>query len=104
MPVRQVEWVTDENNLAVLLKPKFKQLLLVKYLIPKLKRPNYKISLDRFGTMVWKNCDGKNTVAEIGELLKKEFGEELESVYERLGLFVQTLKKSGLIDYVNYQI
>ena len=67
-----------------------------------MKRPNYKINLDTFGTSVWNAINGKNTVAEIGDVLRNEFGEKIEPVYERLGLFIKMLEKNKLIVYKNY--
>ena len=32
--------------------------------------------MDKLGSLVWKNCDGKNAVKDILELLKKEFPKE----------------------------
>ena len=101
IPVHNVEWVSNEKNLVVLLKPKFTHRLFTKYILPRMKSPNYKINLDLFGSAVWNNCNGKNTVAEIGSRLKKEFGEEIEPVYERLSLFIQTLERSKFIYYAN---
>jgi len=102
IPVQKVKWENNEKKLVVLFKPKFINKLFVKHILPRMKSPNYKINLDEFGTAVWHNCDGKNTVAEIAERLKKDFGEEIEPVYERLGAFIQTMERSKLIYYVNY--
>lgn len=99
IPVRNVEWVNNEQNLIVLLKPKFTNRWLGKYILPRLKSPNYKVNLDAYGSFVWNNCDGKTTVAEIGERLKKEFGEDIEPVYERLCLFIKTLKRNRFVCY-----
>ena len=99
IPVRNLEWVDNEQNLVVLLKPKFSNRWLAKYILPRMKRPNYRISLDAFGSAVWNSCDGKNTVAEIGEKLKKEFGDRVEPVYERLALFFQQLERSRFIRF-----
>ena len=39
-------------------------------------------------------------VEEIGEKLKKKFGEEIEPVHGRLGLFFQSLQRSKSITWV----
>ncbi|MEG0249779.1 MAG: PqqD family peptide modification chaperone [Peptostreptococcus sp.] len=53
------------------------------------KIPLYKkLSLDKFGSFVFINVDGKNTVEAIGELVEEEFGEESHPLYERLLLFL----------------
>ena len=102
IPIQNVKWLTDNQNLAVLLKPKYTNKFSTKYILPRMKSPNYKINLDSFGTVVWHNCNGKNTVAEIGKRLKKQFGEEIEPVYDRLSIFIQAMERSKLIYYANY--
>lgn len=102
IPVQNVDCTTTDENLTVLLKPKFTNRFFKKHVLPKMKRPNYKINLDAFGTSVWNAVNGKNTVAEIGDLLRNEFGEKIEPVYERLGFFIKTLEKNKLIVYKNY--
>jgi len=102
IPVQNMTWVENDEKFVILLKPKFSNRLLANYILPKMKRPNYKINLDKFGTAVWHNCNGKNTVAEIGEQLKRKFGDEIEPVYERLGMYIQTLAKNKFIYYLNY--
>ena len=42
------------------------------------------IHLDKTGSFIWKNCDGVNTVWQIGELLSDEFGDKITPVYGRL--------------------
>lgn len=55
------------------------------------------ISLDRFGSFVWINIDGKKSVFEIGKSVSARFGEEAEPLYERLSRFILTLEKVGYI-------
>ncbi|NIR47715.1 PqqD family protein [candidate division KSB1 bacterium] len=64
-----------------------------------MKRPNYRLKLDDIGTFVWERCNGMKKVEEIGEQLKKEFGEEVEPVHERLALFFRQLQKSNSITW-----
>lgn len=53
------------------------------------KIPLYKkLSLDKFGSFVFINVDGKNTVEKIGILVDEEFGEESHPLYERLLVFL----------------
>ncbi|MBD3289949.1 PqqD family peptide modification chaperone [candidate division KSB1 bacterium] len=99
IPVQNVDSTTNDENLIVLLKPKLKNRYLKKYVLSKMKSPNYKINLDDFGTSVWKSINGRNTVAEIGDKLRSEFGEKIEPVYERLSLFIKILEKNKLITY-----
>ena len=54
--------------------------------------------LDELGTIVWKNCDGKNTVQQILKIVKKEFPKEV-NIDQRLFLFIQQMKELSYIDY-----
>ncbi len=56
------------------------------------------LDLDSLGSRVWLLCDGEKNIAEIGEIIKGEFGEQAEPLYERLVQFMQLLKKNALID------
>ena len=60
-----------------------------------------RVQLDDIGTRVWRLCDGQHSVHEIGESLHKEFGDCLDPLYERLGQFLEQMRKSGLIEWVN---
>jgi hypothetical protein len=104
MPIKAVAAEINENQRMVLLRPKFTNKLLVKYLLPHLKRPNFRVTLDEFGTAVWNYIDGKRTVAEIADCLKIDFGATIEPVYERLGKYFRTLNDGGFIDYQEMKI
>lgn len=104
IPEQKVKFEELDNGKITLLKPKFKNKFLVKYFQPNIKQPNYKIKLDRFGSFVWKQCDGKNTVEQIGNLLKEKFHDEIEPVYDRLAIFIQSMASNGFIKYKNYEI
>lgn len=63
-----------------------------------LKKPKISyIHLDKTGSFIWKNIDGEKTVLELGELLKNEFGEECEPLYERLAQYIGILENNGFI-------
>ena len=63
-------------------------------------KPTYKVNLDELGSAIWKMCDGKTTVRDIGKNLKKEFGERIEPVYDRLGTFIRIMRNEELIKFV----
>ena len=102
VPEQKLNFEESGNGLVTLLKPKFKNKFLVKYLRPRIKKPNYKVKLDQFGSFVWKKCNGKNTVAQIGDLLKQEFKDDIDPVYDRLAFFIQSLARHQFIEYKNY--
>ena len=53
--------------------------------------------MDKIGSIVWKNCDGSNTVKNILRKIKKEFPEE-ENIDHRLFLFLQQMQS---LNYIN---
>lgn len=57
----------------------------------------YKIDLDEFGTFIWMKIDGEKTIYEIAELLKNEFGEKAEPLYDRLIKFMVILENNKFI-------
>ncbi|MCP2518848.1 PqqD family protein [Candidatus Aminicenantes bacterium AC-335-A11] len=99
VPVRNIEWERGEGGLIVLLKPKFKNKFIVKYFLPKMKKPFFRIRLDEIGSYVWELCNEENTVSEIGIKLKERFGEKIEPVYDRLIIFLKQLERGKCIKF-----
>src|SRR6056297_3392640 len=99
IPVQTVQYEENEEGKIVLLKPKFSSNFSKKYIIPRMKYPYYKIHLDDTGTEVWKAINGNKTAIEIGEYLQKKLGEKINPVYERLGMFLATLKNENFITW-----
>ncbi|MBC8181727.1 PqqD family protein [candidate division KSB1 bacterium] len=92
----------NEDGTITVFKPKFRNKFMIKYIMPKLKSPDFKVKLDEFGSFVWKQIDGNLTVEEIGLNLKDNFHENIEPVYERLSVYFQTLLRYKFIEYKNY--
>lgn len=99
-PKQKRRWERDENGNAVILIPKFGDNIIGRWIRDKLSRPHYRLKLDEIGSFVWEHCDGSRSVEEIGEKLHNKFGEKVEPVHERLGLFFQSLEKSKSITWV----
>jgi hypothetical protein len=99
IPVRNIQWKTDDQGKVIILKPKFKNPFLVKHILPRMKRPFYKIKLDEMGSFFWKNCDGEKTIREIAHQHKEKFGEKTEPVLDRISLFVQSLDRNNFITF-----
>ncbi len=99
IPEQKANYELDESNNVVLLKPKFTSRFSQKFIIPKMKDPYYHIHLDKKGTAVWELIDGKRTAIEIGEELKEILGQEIEPIYDRLGMFLAQLKNEEFITW-----
>ncbi len=57
------------------------------------KKPKVtKIHLDEMGNFIWPLMDGKRTVYEIAQLVKNEFGEKAEPLYNRLVQYMRNLE------------
>ena len=98
IPHQTADWdVNEKTGFIRILKPKFKSDWAKKMFNPFVKGENFIIKLDELGTEVWKNCNGKNTVEEIGKLLGKKFGHEIEPIYDRLNKFIMQLFRSKFI-------
>lgn len=91
---RDFEHVDDR---VVLFEPKFKNKWLVKHLLPRMKQPHYKIHLDEYGTFVWNRINGRRTVLDIAVQLEKVYGDQVEPVHERLGMFINMLAQRKYI-------
>ena len=97
VPEHAINYEMSKDNRIILLKPKFKNRFCLKYIQPRLKSPHYKISLDEFGSWVWQKIDAKTTVYDIGLQLQHEFGDRVQPVFDRLGLFINQLARYGFI-------
>ena len=65
------------------------------------KRPKIShITLDKHGSFIWKNINGKNTVNDIAMLVKAEFGNDAEPLYDRLVQYMRILRNNGFIIYI----
>jgi hypothetical protein len=100
-PLRLLEWEEAEGGLLVVLKPKFDNPFLKKWLLPLFKSKNFRIRLDAFGSLVFRMCDGHNSCGEIADALREKFGEIVDPVHERLGVFMRQLEKNRFISFGN---
>ena len=92
------EWSENADGLVELKVPKFKSNF-GKSFCKVIKKDNmFTANMDKLGSLVWKNCDGRKTVKDILELLKKEFPDE-KDIDQRLFLFIQQM---GSLNYIIY--
>ena len=59
------------------------------------------IELPGMGSFVWRQMDGKKTVYEIGQEMKKAYGDEVEPLYEKLCTYIKSLHNMCFIVYEN---
>lgn len=103
IPEKLVESEKKDDGLLYLVIPKFRGKRTGKWLTSKLKHPTWKIDLDEVGSFVWEQIDGRTNVEKIGERMQKHFGEKVEPVFDRLNLFLYTMRKEDLIRFSNWQ-
>lgn len=64
------------------------------------KKPRFSfIKLDKFGSFVWQNIDGKTSIYEIGQKLKVKFPKESDKLYERLCAFIKILERNNYVKF-----
>ena len=64
------------------------------------KRPRVShIALDEMGSFIFPLIDGQRTVGDIAELVKAQFGEAAEPLYNRLVQYMKILHNNGFIRY-----
>jgi hypothetical protein len=97
-PAQRVPWETGESGNVVVLVPKFRNPLLVRWVVPRMKFPDVRVKLDVHGSFVWKMCNGSTTVAEMSDRMTAEFGDTAASAQERIRRFLLMLEKSDLVN------
>lgn len=66
------------------------------------KRPKVsQIELEEMGSFIWQQIDGEKSVYDIGIVVKEQFGEKAEPLYERLCVYIKTLHNNEYIVYQN---
>ena len=55
------------------------------------------IALDRYGSVVWQNIDGKNTVMDIIHIMENEFPKEKDRMLDRVVTYMATLQRNSFI-------
>lgn len=65
------------------------------------KKPRFShIELEEFGSFLWQNMDGKRDVGDLADMLKAEFGEKAEPLYERVVKYINILKNNKFISLI----
>lgn len=58
------------------------------------------IALDAMGSFIFRHIDGQRTVGQLAELVREEFGQDAEPLYDRLVQYMRILQNNGFIYYV----
>ena len=96
-PVRAARFEVGADGLVAIVVPRFTNRLLVKFLVPRLRAPDYRVRLDAIGSFVWQQCDGSATVETIVERVRARFGDDADAALARTTQFVRTLVKGNLV-------
>jgi len=91
------EWSTNTEGLVEIKVPKFKSNFGKSFCKVIKKENTFTANMDKIGSIIWKNADGRNSVKDILEMLKKEFPNE-ENMDQRLFLFLQQMYNLCYID------
>lgn len=59
-----------------------------------------RLELEGLGAFIWAAIDGKKSVYALGQLVEEAYGKKAHPLYARLSLYVKTLQKLRLIEYV----
>lgn len=96
-PRRAARFERGADGLVTVLRPKFTNRFVVRWLVPLLARPDVAVRLDAEGSFVWERCDGSTTVQAIAEALHRQRGGDEDAVGDRAGRFVERLARAGLV-------
>lgn len=96
-PRRAVEWEHMADGRSALIVPRFRARLLARFLLPRLKRPDFRVRLDEIGSFVWDRCDGTATVLDLAASVWKRFGGDRDGIDERVSAFVVGLARDGYV-------
>lgn len=55
------------------------------------------IALEKYGTAVWKNIDGQNTIYDIVRIMEAKFPDEKDGMLDRVVKYMGTLQRSKFI-------
>jgi hypothetical protein len=97
-PVREKNFIVQENGIVTVLIPKFKTEFFQRF-IPKNKSKDIKISFDELGSAVWNEIDGNKSVGEIVNYLGEKLGEKIEPAEERISKFLTQLNSHTFISF-----
>ena len=97
IPTQCFGWSEDAEGIVTVDMPRFHVAWMQRLLVPRAKYPYIRVKLDRFGSHVWKQVDGKRNVSAIAERLRAEFGDAVEEHEDRVAAFMRMLQRRAFI-------
>lgn len=55
------------------------------------------IDLDPYGSFLWQQIDGQRSVAQLAQIMSRQFGKDAEPLYNRLVKYIQILRNNRFI-------
>ena len=90
------EFATDEKgNVTIMQENKGFFYFLTQKLLGKPRISQ--IHLDGMGNFIWPLMDGNRNILEIAQMVKEEFGEKAEPLYDRLVTYIATMERYGFV-------
>ena len=86
----------NEEGLAAIVFPRFNKAWMAKLFLPKNKKNEIRLQLDKHGTSVWTLINGENMVSDMLNALSNAAQQE-EQFDQRIILFLQNLYRNGFI-------
>lgn len=99
VPRRLAEWRADDDGRVVVERPRPVTTGLRgswDHLLWLMATP--RIRLDELGSRVWRQMDGKASLAEIGRASSEVVPDRAEHIDQRLAIFATALERQGLIE------
>ena len=91
------KWSENAEGLVEIIVPKFTSNFGKSFCKVIRKDDVFTAKMDKIGTVVWKNCNVRNSVEDILKILKKEFPKD-EDIDNRLFLFLQQMHALNYIE------
>jgi len=93
---KEYKWEVNEDGLVQIIIPRdgfLDKAVRAFFKTPKVMR----IDLDSYGSFVWNTIDDSRNIEEIGNVLRQEFGKDVEPLYERIGTYINILRNNKFI-------
>jgi len=97
VPAKDLEYKNENGNITIFQE----NTGLFNYIAQKLwHKPRVsQIHLDEMGNFIWPLMDGERDIAAIAKLIKEEFGEKAEPLYNRVVQYFKTLVSYGFVEF-----